>query len=119
MKTNTWKNRMEMNETNRNHTTDPDANMESHLANATLRANESSAFDSRVRITFYHTRTRLADIDGLSVKAAIDALVAAGILTDDSAKQVAEVRHCQRKGDPEETRIVIEEIEGDEEKRLF
>jgi Holliday junction resolvase RusA-like endonuclease len=68
------------------------------------------SFAGKVSISIHHTRNRLADIDGLSAKAVIDGLVGCGILTDDSAKQVAEVRHYQSKGSPEETKIVIEEI---------
>jgi len=55
-------------------------------------------------------RHRLADPDGISGKAAIDGLVSAGILSDDSAKQVAEVRHSQvkvSKADAEETVITL------------
>lgn len=95
----------------RNNTPSTDANVESDSRHAALRANEVAAFTSRVRVSFYHTRKRLADIDGLSGKAVLDGLVEAGILANDSAKQVAEVRHFQSKGDPETTRIVIEEIE--------
>ena len=49
-------------------------------------------------------------MDGLSVKAAIDGLVEADVLADDSPEQVAEIVHRQTKGKPEETTIVIEEI---------
>jgi Holliday junction resolvase RusA-like endonuclease len=56
------------------------------------------------------TASDSADIDGLSGKAALDGLVAAGILADDSPQQVAEVIHRQVKGEPERTEIVIEEI---------
>ena len=100
-----------MNENDGNKPADPDADVESDSSDAALSAEGYAPFTSRVRITFHHTRARLADIDGLSGKAAIDGLVTAGILTDDSAKQVAEVRHYQTKGKPEITRIVIEEIE--------
>jgi len=90
--------------------TNSNADLESHSSDAPDGANGDAAFDSPVRVTFYHTRGRLADVDGLSGKAAIDGLVAAKILTDDSAKQVTEVRHCQTKGRPETTQIVIETI---------
>jgi Holliday junction resolvase RusA-like endonuclease len=52
----------------------------------------------------------LADIDGLSIKAAIDGIVEAGILADDSPKQVKEIRNSQSKGKIEKTTITIEEI---------
>lgn len=84
------------------------ANVEPHPCNAPLAAYEATTFVAPVRITFVHTRKRLADIDGLSGKAAIDGLVEAGILESDSPQQVEEVRHRQVKGDNEETLIVIE-----------
>ncbi len=95
---------------NGNRATSPDANVEPHPSDAALRENETPRFDSQVRITFHHTRKRLADIDGISGKAAIDGLVKAGILADDSAKQVAEVRHFQTKGEPETTVVTIERL---------
>lgn len=101
-----------------NNTASSDADMESNFGDAPLGANEVAAFDSPVRITFIHTRKRLADIDGLSGKAAIDGIVALGILSNDSAQQVTEVRHRQIKGDREETKIVIETIDTDQ-KEMF
>lgn len=94
----------------RNRTADSRANLEPYPSDAPVAANELEAFASQVRITLYHTRSRLADLDGLSGKAIIDGIVAAGVLVSDSPKQVAEVTHSQSKGSPEETRIVIEEI---------
>lgn len=93
-----------------NRDTNPDADMEPLISNAPLGANEVPKFDSPVRITFNHTRTRLADIDGLSGKAAIDGIVKVGILSDDSPKQVTEVVHTQTKGPIETTVITIEAV---------
>lgn len=84
--------------------------MEQVAGDEQIPADESAAFTSRVHITFHHIRKRLADPDGLSGKAAIDGIVEAGILPDDSAKFVEEVRHQQIKGSKEETVIVIQEI---------
>lgn len=89
---------------------DTHADLEQDSGNAPLAANGVEAFTSQVCLTFYHTRKRVADLDGLSVKAAIDGLVAAGVLATDSPKQVAEIRVIQTQGSPEETKIVIEEI---------
>jgi len=101
-----------MNEkTDRDRNTATDANVESDSGDAALRANEIEALSSPCRVTFHHTRNRLADIDGLSGKAVLDGIVHAGILADDKAQQVAEVRHRQSKGKIETTTIVIEEIE--------
>jgi len=94
----------------RNRSADTHADLEHPLGCPLGCQGQVRRFDSQVRISFYHTRKRLADIDGLSGKAAIDGLVAAGVLADDTPQQVAEVRHYQTKGSPEETRIVIEEI---------
>lgn len=68
-------------------------------------------FNSRVRITIHSYRKRLADPDGISGKAAIDGCVKAGLLGDDSPKEVAEVRHRQSQSKTERTVIEIEEVE--------
>lgn len=88
-----------------------DADLESDTSDAPVAENELTPFTSQVRITFHHTRVRLADLDGLSGKAAIDGLIEAGVLATDSPEQVAEVRTIQIKGKPEETKIVIEVID--------
>lgn len=93
--------------------TNTDANVEQNTGNAPVAENAIKAFDSQVRITFHHIRNRLADIDGLSGKAAIDGIVEAGILTDDSPKQVTEIINKQTKGKDEKTVIIIERC-GDE-----
>ena len=96
--------------TTRDNNPPADANMEPYPSDAPDGTDQITAFSSPVRITFYHTRKRLADMDGLSGKAAIDGLVAIGILTDDTAQQVKEIRNYQTKGNVEETRILIEAI---------
>lgn len=71
------------------------------------------AFTARVGIEVNHYRCRLADPDGLSVKAALDGIVHSGILRDDSAKEIAEIRHFQHKvknAEEERTEITITEI---------
>lgn len=70
-------------------------------------------FDSPVSITFTHYRHRFCDVDNLSAKAAIDQLVASGILRNDSPKEVHEVRHRQVKinqTQEERTEILITEV---------
>ncbi len=85
-----------------------DAHLESDLSAAGLSKDAAPTFSSRVRIQFHHFRRRLADPDGLSVKSAIDALVAARILRNDSAKEVAEVSHIQTKiGREEQEKTVV------------
>ena len=66
-------------------------------------------FNSPVRITVHSRRKRLCDPDGISGKAAIDGLVKAGLLEDDSAKFVTEVRYTQEKSKDENTTLIIEE----------
>lgn len=89
---------------------DSDANLEPDACHEPVAANAVAPFDSLVRVSFIHTRKRLADSDGISGKAALDGLVACGLLKDDSASYVEEVSHRQRKGEREETLIVIEEV---------
>ncbi|MFP4155935.1 MAG: hypothetical protein ACLFSG_09595 [Halothiobacillaceae bacterium] len=69
-------------------------------------------FDTPVRITIHSYRKRLADPDGISGKAAIDGCVKAGLLADDSTKEIVEVRHRQSQSETERTVIEIEEVDG-------
>ena len=94
----------------RNRATAAVANVEPNTRDVGRRANEAPTFSTPVRITFIHARKRLADPDGISVKAAIDGLVACGLLSDDSTKEIVEVRQRQVKSKIESTRIVIEEV---------
>lgn len=65
----------------------------------------------RVRLTVRSYRARLADPDGVSVKAAIDGLVEAGVIPDDNAGVVVglTVEQVKCKRDQERTVIVVEE----------
>lgn len=76
-----------------------------------LEKKESQRFTSQVNIRIHSVRKRLCDPDGISAKAVIDGVVKAGILRDDSAEFVSEVRFTQEKaqGREEETIITIEE----------
>ena len=64
--------------------------------------------DKKCSLHVHHRRHRLADPDGISIKAAIDGLVLAGILPDDSSKFISEITQSQEvvKGN-EETIIEI------------
>jgi hypothetical protein len=89
------------------------ADVELPASSEPVAACKGAAFDSRVDIEIVSYRSRLADADGISAKAAIDGLVAAGILRDDSAKEVSEVRYRQVKVKneaDEKTEIVITEV---------
>lgn len=67
----------------------------------------------RVRLTVRSYRARLADPDGISVKAAIDGLVEAGVIPDDNAVVVVgltiEQEKCTRAD--ERTVIVVEDAQ--------
>ena len=71
---------------------------------------KEATFGRPVTITITGYRKRLADSDGQSAKAAIDGLVHAGVLNDDSPKWVNEVRYRQVKAKEEKTVILIEEF---------
>ena len=84
-------------------------NVERNTRNESLGESKPTAFDSLVRITVYSYRTILADADGISAKAAIDGLVHAGVIADDSTKYVDEVRYRQIKVETlEEEKTVLE-----------
>jgi hypothetical protein len=84
--------------------------VESIVSHEQVGKGEGDEVDQRVRIHVHSRRWRLTDPDGISVKAAIDGLVAGGILRDDSAKFVEKVSFSQEliaKDQPEETVITI------------
>ena len=91
-----------------------DADLESFVGTKPLGTKEDPYFAARVDIHFYHYRDRLADIDNLSGKYVLDEIVNRGILRDDSAKEVAEVRHFQIKvkSVEEEKTVVVIGLEG-------
>ena len=62
-----------------------------------IQTRRPATFDTLVDIRIVSYRTRLADADGISGKAAIDGLVHAGIIRDDSPKEVREVSYSQIK----------------------
>ena len=86
--------------------------MEPIACDAPLGEKKMPRFNTPVRLLIHSYRHRLADSDGVSGKAAIDALVHAGILADDSPKQVTEVSFRQTKiktSEEEKTEIIIYE----------
>ena len=86
------------------------SDMESNPTDAALSADEASPRDPRVSIHVHSIRARLCDADGISAKAAIDGIVAAGLLKDDSPKHVKEVTFSQEKGKVEKTVITIKRV---------
>jgi hypothetical protein len=90
-----------------------DANVELPAGYESLATCKGAPFDAQVDLRVDHYRIRLADPDGLSAKAAIDGLVHCGLLRDDSAKEIREVRHFQYKvknAEEERTEITITEV---------
>lgn len=91
-------------------TTVPNADMEQTFGNEPLAAKKTPRLDTRCSLHIHSRRHRLADPDGISCKAAIDGLVLAGVLPDDSAKYVKEITQSQEKistKEVEETLIII------------
>jgi len=98
---------------NENQTTIPFAYMEQTTSNAPLGAKETPRLDSPCSLHIHSRRHRLTDPDGISAKAAIDGLVLAGVLPDDSAKCVSQVTFSQEKiGSQEIEETIIEIGEG-------
>ena len=78
-----------------------------------LAAGKGAALVARIDITVVSYRSRLADADGISAKAAIDGLVMCGILADDSTKEIREIRYQQVKvknASDEKTEIILEVV---------
>lgn len=73
------------------------ADMEPSACNESVAESKIKAMDSPCRINFHSRRYRLTDADGCSGKAALDGLVHAGLLPDDSAQYVEKVSHTQEK----------------------
>ena len=97
-----------------NRRTHQTSDVERIVGNGSVQADAFTPFHSRVRIEVVSHRVRLADADGVSAKYAIDGLVNAGILKDDSTKYVEAVTYRQVKvkhKSQEQTEIIIEEIE--------
>ena len=89
---------------------------ECSFINVSQAENEIEAFKSRVVITVTHFRHRKCDFDAPCIKWALDGIVKAGILKDDSTDEIKEIRHqferCKSK-DEERTVFEIETCEGD------
>ena len=71
--------------------------LERVVGDESIQASKGPAFDTPVSIRVHSYRSRLADCDGVSGKAAIDALVMCGVIADDSTKEVVEVLFQQTK----------------------
>ena len=87
------------------------ANVERGAGDEQVETEKATRFNGQVSIRVHSIRKRLTDADGICSKYAIDAVVDAGILPDDSPKYVTEVSHTQEKGKEEKTFIIITEGE--------
>ena len=96
----------------RNRTANTHAFVEQNSGDAPNAADKPPQFNSPVRVVFTHYRKRLCDLDNLSTKAVLDAIVSAGFLAGDSPEQVAEITHRQVKSDDEKTIVTIESMPG-------
>jgi hypothetical protein len=99
-----------MSDTNRN--TDSATHLEPYLVDEPLGAQKAERLNPPFNIHVHVIRERLCDPDGISAKAAIDGLVKARVLPDDSAKYVEKVSYTQEKvvkGEEEKTIITITE----------
>ena len=85
----------------------PSPDLEPTPSNEPLAKEEATGLDKRCRVHVHSKRRRLCDPDGISVKAAIDGLVAAKLLRDDSTKCIKEVSFSQEVSEVEETVIDI------------
>ena len=107
---------MSKREKNSNRAAVPAADMEPIVSHEPMAAQKVPRFDSRVDVVVISHRYSRHDPEGVSVKAAIDGLVASGILADDSTEQIRYITFASvkaRSKDHEKTVIVLEEI-GDE-----
>jgi hypothetical protein len=85
------------------------ADMESNPGNAPLGKEKATRPNPPYDVHVHSIRKRLGDVDGTSAKAAIDGLVKAGILGDDSPEWIQKVSFSQEKGKEEKTFITISE----------
>ena len=92
---------------NRNNTPDIFADLEQAAIYEQMAAKKNKRHGSPCDILIHSVRGRLADPDGVSGKAAIDGLVLCGILQDDSAKFVREVRFSQEKATDQKEKTII------------
>lgn len=66
--------------------------MESNTVDDTIQQDEAATFNTSTHLEIIHHRKRPTDPDGCSAKAAIDGIVATGILPDDSAKWIESIK---------------------------
>lgn len=88
------------------------ANRKQNTRNELLGTKKVKGFDRPVDIYYRERRVRLCDSDGAMSKYHTDALVSAGILRDDSTKEIPKSPYKEQekcKKDEEQTIIIIRE----------
>lgn len=88
----------------------PAADVESHNPATGQRPDEAHEVHSRFRIHVHHRSGRLSDAGGRSYKAAVDGLVAGGLLGDDKPEWVEAINESYEKAAEEETILTVVEI---------
>ena len=83
------------------------ADLEQNACDASLAKEKIARSNPPYDVVIHSVRKRLADADGISCKAVLDAIVKAGVLPDDSPKYVKSVTFTQEKGDEEKTIISL------------
>lgn len=83
------------------------SNMEQDSRNESLGKEKTPALDLPCTLIVASFRKRPSDVDGLSAKYVIDGIVHAGLLPDDTSKEIKEVRFQQRQSRQECTIITI------------
>ena len=91
----------------RNQVADKITNMEQVISYGTLAKSESAQYNTPVNIGVHIRAKRPCDCDGYCAKYPIDSIVENGILKDDNAKCVKEIRFTQEKSEFDETIITI------------
>lgn len=88
--------------------------MESNISNAFLGKKKITRLDTPVNIFVHSKRYKNTDPDGISIKAVLDGIVLAGILPNDTAKEIKGIFYTQEKiprNEQEETIITIKTID--------
>jgi len=91
---------------NKNHLAVPSPYLEQNFSDGYMGTKKTTRHDPLRCIRVQSYRKRLTDADGASAKAAIDGLVLAGILIDDSAEYVESVSYSQEKTTGEEYTVI-------------
>ena len=85
--------------------------MEQNTRNEPVAAEKVTRFTTPICIRVISYRKHRHDTDGCSVKAALDGLVRAGILLNDTSEQIKSITFESRKSKDERTEIIIDDMQ--------